>query len=167
VAREEVRLMPQPDFPLWVEWSNKLGLGAGTILASVGIGFGYAQYLLGRRFQRRQSAFQIYSRYLDLAFQNPKFAEPDEYGAQTEREKIGQYEWFVSILLTACEEMIEALGTPMDTYWHDTIVGQLGYHVKYLTTDPWFLNEGRKHYGPELLALVDEAIAEAGWKPDA
>ena len=58
---------------------------------------------------RESSARQAFLGYTDLAFKNPKFAQPDyEKIRAGSRDEQVQYESFVTYLLYACEEAISA-----------------------------------------------------------
>jgi hypothetical protein len=86
--------------------------------------------------------------------ENPKLAVPSKYmtGAGKGTPDFERYEWFVSIMLFACEQIVAL--RPNDREWTATVVDQLRYHVAYLG-DKQF---GAVHYSPALRGLFSEAL---------
>ena len=84
-----------------------------------------------RTSNRASSARAAFLGYTDLAFRNPKFAQPDyaaiKAGGRDERI---QYESFVSYLLYACEEAITAFADRRE--WQASCDYDLKPHLPFL-----------------------------------
>ena len=77
--------------------------------------------IANRRIQREQTARNAYIKYIELAFQNPKFAFPDWSEIDLEhqtfisddpaagKEDFEKYEWFMSILLNTANFVFTAV----------------------------------------------------------
>ena len=99
--------MSQPSF-----WWQKYGTLAQMAQATVAL-LGFVAILFQineiRTSNRAASARQAFLGYTDLAFKNPKFAQPDyEKIKAGGRDEQVQYESFVTYFLYACEEAIAA-----------------------------------------------------------
>ena len=100
--------MPQPS----TFWWQKYGTLAQMAQASVAL-LGFVAILFQineiRSNNRAASARQVFLAYTDLAFKNPKFAEPDYAAIKAGgHDAQVQYESFVSYFLYACEEATAA-----------------------------------------------------------
>jgi hypothetical protein len=117
----------------------------GVFIAGVAAFFTYGQYRGARQIQREATAAQIYSKYLELAVLYPELANGVRPTTLPERER---YEWFVSYMLNACEQIWGA--TINDPIWQSCVEGQLAFHQNHLCTDRRFLGIERSYYSPEL-----------------
>jgi hypothetical protein len=80
---------------------------------------------------RAVAARQAFLAYTDLAFKNPKFAEPDYAAIKASgREQQVQYESFVSYFLYACEEAFGAFGDKRE--WLASCDYDLKPHLPFL-----------------------------------
>ena len=80
---------------------------------------------------RGASARQVFLGYTDLAFRNPKFAQPDYDAIRTHsRDDQVQYESFVSYFLYACEEAIAAFADKRE--WQASCDYDLKPHLPFL-----------------------------------
>ncbi len=80
---------------------------------------------------RAASARQAFLGYTDLAFKNPKFAQPDFDAIKTAgRDERVQYETFVTYFLYACEEAISAFASR--TEWQASCDYDLKPHLPFL-----------------------------------
>jgi hypothetical protein len=80
---------------------------------------------------RAASARQAFLGYTDLAFKNPKFAQPDfEALKVASREERVQYETFVTYFLYACEEAISAFANRRE--WQASCDYDLKPHLPFL-----------------------------------
>ena len=100
--------MSQPS----ILWWQKYGTLAQMAQAAVAL-LGFAAILFQineiRSSNRAVSARQVFLGYTDLAFKNPKFAQPDYDTIKAgSRDQRVQYESFVSYFLYACEEATTA-----------------------------------------------------------
>src|SRR6185295_8192147 len=99
--------MSQPSF-----WWQRYGTLAQMAQAAVAL-LGFVAILIQineiRTNNRTSSARAAFLGYTDLAFKNPKFAQPDyEKIKASSRDEQVQYESFVTYFLYACEEAINA-----------------------------------------------------------
>jgi hypothetical protein len=100
----------------------------------------------------------MFRRYLELAVEHPTLAEPDEHPRIIDAKEFGRYEWFVGLLLRACEELLEYrthLPTGRAAEWYRTVESQLILHRKYFINDAWYNDVGRQIYRRELVALIE------------
>jgi hypothetical protein len=100
-------VMTQPAF-WWQRYGTlaQMGQAAVALLGFVAILFQINEIRNGNR---ASSARAVFLGYTDLAFKNPKFAQPDYDAIKAgSREEQVQYESFVSYFLYACEEAIAA-----------------------------------------------------------
>ena len=136
-----------------------IGLGAGIIA--------FFSYRTNRRNLQFQNATHTYRKYLELAVEWPQLAEPSEHPAMlTAPLELSRYEWFVGILLRACEELLEYIDALAKTdrgrrdEWCRTVKSQLEFHVRYFRENPWFKTEANQVYSNRLLRVVNEVIRE-------
>ena len=119
------------------------------------------KYASDRETQLASNAVQLYRRFLELAVQHPELAEPMPGDAVFEdRAVYRRYEWFVGVLLRACEALLEHRKnrTPK---WELAVAMQLRYHARYLREDPWFTGQGGELvYSQHLRRLVRKALEE-------
>lgn len=120
----------------------------------------FKQYKATKYESRRSAANSIYKDYLLLAFQNPHLSSasyplenPAYNKIKCEPSSFEQYEYYVSILLFASEEILEI--TKGDREWKMTLSDQLRYHALYLNS----LDLQEAHYSKSIVALREEAIA--------
>jgi hypothetical protein len=92
------------------------------------------QVVVSRSAQREATAAGLYGSYLALAVEYPKLAGAKVSIPQNHAnfdEEFERYEWFVSVMLNAFEQIIE--GTSGDDVWETTILDQMRFHSRYLT----------------------------------
>jgi hypothetical protein len=100
--------MSQPSIFWWQKYGTlaQMAQAAVALLGFVAILFQINEL---RSNNRAASARQVFLGYTDLAFKNPKFAEPDYAAIKAgSRDAQVQYESFVSYFLYACEEATAA-----------------------------------------------------------
>ncbi len=98
--------MSQPSIFWWQKYGTLAQMAQATValLGFVAILFQINEI---RTNNRAASARQAFLGYTDLAFKNPKFAQPDYDAIKAgSRDEQVQYESFVSYFLYACEETI-------------------------------------------------------------
>ena len=98
--------MSQPSIFWWQRYGTlaQMAQAAVALLGFVAILFQINEI---RTNNRGSSARQAFLGYTELAFQNPKFSQPDYDAIKAgSREEQVQYESFVSYFLYACEETI-------------------------------------------------------------
>ena len=122
--------MSQPS----VFWWQKYGTLAQMAQATVAL-LGFVAILLQineiRTNNRGSSARQAFLGYTELAFQNPKFSQPDYDAIRAgSREERVQYESFVSYFLYACEETISAFSDKRE--WQASCDYDLKPHLPFL-----------------------------------
>jgi len=104
-----------------------------------------------------QNAVQIYRRYIELAVEYPQFAEPNDHPPPTTPIEMGRYEWFVGLLLRACEEIlqfVESANEDRQKEWRTIVRTQLEYHGRYFATDEWFRRNAEAIYSPAVMAII-------------
>jgi hypothetical protein len=115
-------------------WWQRYGTLAQMAQASVAL-LGFVAILFQineiRSGNRESSARQAFLGYTDLAFKNPKFAQPDYEKIRVgSRDEQVQYESFVTYLLYACEEAISAFAGKRE--WLTSCDYDLRPHLPFL-----------------------------------
>jgi len=103
-----------------------------AVLALVGVMW---QVRIGRLSQREATASALYGHYLSLAVQHPNLASAsiEIPPKDTLNETFESYEWFVSLMLHAFEQILEL--TEGDEAWRGAIAAQIKYHDDYLLSE--------------------------------
>jgi hypothetical protein len=135
-------------------WSN-VGLFVLTVAVSA---FGVWQFYESRRFNREIAAKAVYAEYLRLAFDHPEFANPKiaevDYVALTfngDRVQFERYEWFVSFMVSAYEEIDELT---RDSSWQTEIEANLRYHQGYFASEHYRRSGYVQNLGSRMARLV-------------
>jgi hypothetical protein len=108
--------------------------------------------------QREATASELYGNYLTLAVEYPMLARghipvpPDDGKVDEEFER---YEWFVSVMLHAFEQILDL--TKGDQVWLTAISDQINYHEDYLSSSRFIPG----HYSAELQGLFPERSKKA------
>jgi hypothetical protein len=115
-------------------WWQKFGTLAQMAQAAVAL-LGFVAILFQineiRANNRAASARQVFLGYTDLAFRNPKFAQPDYDAIRTHsRDDQVQYESFVSYFLYACEEAMAAFADKRE--WQASCDYDVKPHLAFL-----------------------------------
>src|SRR5215469_6261088 len=119
-------------------------IAVGAVLAA------FLQVRAARSVQREGVARQAYSGYLKLCFAEPAFASGNwqkSFPAIPENLQFEKYEWFVSVMLNACEAIL--LHVADKDEWIETIRSQIGYHIEYIRSLNFQKNYA-PHYSPRL-----------------
>ena len=154
--------MSQPSF-----WWQRYGTLAQMAQAAVALlGFVAILFQINEiRFNNRAaSARQAFLGYTDLAFKNPKFAQPDyERIKAGSRDEQVQYESFVTYLLYACEEAINAFAGKRE--WQASCDYDLKPHLPFLceknSVEPAYLET----YGAYTRQWVKDSLKAASVTP--
>jgi hypothetical protein len=123
-------LMAQPGTFWWQKFGTlaQMAQAAVALLGFVAILFQINEI---RSNNQATSARQAFLGYTDLAFKNPKFAQPDYDRIKAgDREEQVQYESFVTYLLYACEEAISAFAGKRE--WQASCDYDLKPHLPFL-----------------------------------
>jgi hypothetical protein len=148
-------------------WWQKYGTLAQMAQASVAL-LGFAAILLQineiRTTNRASSARAAFLGYTDLAFRNPKFAQPDyEMIKAGSRDERIQYESFVTYFLYACEEAIAAFADRRE--WQASCDYDLRPHLPFLcaksVAEPAYLAT----YGSDTQQWIKSAMKTASVTP--
>ncbi|WP_187672869.1 hypothetical protein [Zestomonas carbonaria] len=106
-----------------------------ALMAVLAGAYAWWQVKANREAQQEATAKGIYSNYLHLAFKYPEFSNgidlrmlSDEDNNQ--KDLIKKYKWFVSIMLTSCEEIWMLVLN--DDLWKASLKTQIGYHANFL-----------------------------------
>ena len=122
--------MAQPGILWWHKYGTlaQMAQAAVALLGFVAILFQINEI---RTNNRGSSARQAFLGYTELAFQNPKFSQPDYDTIKAgSREERVQYESFVSYFLYACEETIAAFADKRE--WQASCDYDLQPHLPFL-----------------------------------
>jgi len=124
------------------------------------------QILVSRHEGRLGVAKSIYKDYLLLAMQNPKFSaasypknNPRLYEFSNEKDEYERYEFYVSYLLFASEEIL--LLTKGSKEWYASLEAQLRYHALYLQG----LDLPDDHWSREIHEIKEQAISSYNQEP--
>jgi len=154
-------------FGLSAEQLNAVAASVTAGVAFVALCVAIWQVSVTKREARLTLAKSLYKDYLALAMQNPCFSSPSYPKSaprlkefSTDRDKYEQYEFFVSYLLFAAEEILDLVGTSSPE-WHATLASQLRYHALYLQSAD--LQES--HLSKAVLRLRDRALIEYESEP--
>jgi hypothetical protein len=109
-----------------------------------------------RNSQREATAKDIYRDYLKLAFQHPKFANPEAFGDLAAMSKNEEYRWFVAFMLNSCDEIARIKSR--DKGWRKTIRLDLRMHEEYLESPEFVEDGGWGLYSRELKCIAKEAL---------
>ena len=135
----------------WIDLSLK---GATLFLAVGGAAIAYIRYARDQRRDRHIRARDAWSTYLGLAFENPTLSAG--FTDRKDVEKFEKYEWFVTRMLYAAEEVLELNAT--DEFWKHAIRTQINYHRNYFDAlNRSFLNS----YSPSLQKLIKAELGYA------
>jgi hypothetical protein len=117
-----------------ITWWQKFGNAAQIASAVIAV-FGFAAILLQvselRSNGRATAARQTYLGYMDMAFKNPAFAEPDSEKVRAfGKDDRVRYEMFVNYFLYACEEAMLSLEVKKE--WREACSYDLRFHLVFL-----------------------------------
>lgn len=122
--------MSQPSIFWWQRFGT-LAQMAQAAVALLGLAAILFQINEIRSNNRAASARQAFLGYTDLAFKNPRFAQPDYDAIKAAgRDQQVQYESFVSYFLYACEEAIAAFADKRE--WQASCDYDLKPHLPFL-----------------------------------
>ena len=135
------------------EWSNVSDIVTASV-AVIALGGAIWQVVVARTSQREATASELYGNYLTLAVEYPMLASgqipvPEVNGPTN--EDFERYEWFVSVMLHAFEQILEL--TAGDPIWRKAITDQIGYHRKYLASTRFIPG----HYSDALCELFPKS----------
>ncbi len=154
--------MSQPSFR-WQRYGSlaQMAQAAVALLGFVAILFQINDI---RTNNRDSSARQAFLGYTELAFQNPKFSQPDYEAIKAgSRDERVQYESFVSYFLYACEETIAAFSDKRE--WQASCDYDLKPHLPFLceknAAQPAYLAT----YGAETQQWVKASMKTASVTP--
>jgi hypothetical protein len=155
-------VMSQPSF-----WWQRYGTFAQMAQAAVAL-LGFVAILFQineiRTGSRASSARQAFLGYTDLAFKNPKFAQPDyEKIKSAGRDEQVQYESFVTYLLYACEEAINAFSGKKE--WQASCDYDLKPHLPFLCEKNAAQPAWLATYGAETRQWITAALKTASVTP--
>ncbi len=122
--------MSEPATTFWQKYGTlaQMAQAAVALLGFVAILFQINEI---RSNNRAASARQAFLGYTDLAFKNPKFAQPDFDAIKTAgRDERVQYETFVTYFIYACEEAMSAFADRSE--WQASCDYDLKPHLPFL-----------------------------------
>jgi hypothetical protein len=129
-----------------------------ALVGAAALIFARQQLKLNRENQRETIAKTLYREYLKIALERPKFANPGlaniDFRKRTfdgSQETFEQYEWFVSYMLHACEEVLRISDSDG---WKSAIKRQVSYHAEYLNSSAFADEALVEHYSDEIVDLM-------------
>ena len=156
-----------PGLRAWLEWPidwlNKNGDAVTALAAIIALLFGIVQVMAARADTREATAKAIWMEYYRLCILYPNYANPElsklDFKKQEldgDRQKFFDYQWFVSFMLLACDEVIRLHGGGPD--WEEFVENNVGYHREYIKS-PAF--EERYHlFSTELIRKIHQIRIE-------
>lgn len=129
---------------------TQIGANLATMAAVLAVWVAYKQWKSGVRSQQEATALGIWKDYIQLALSHPDLASPSPELSASHRKlaQFRQYEWFVSAMLFACEQIVAL--QPSDREWQASIADHLHIHRAYLASQRF--NPDR--YSLELRQLI-------------
>ena len=144
--------MSNLDWPGWLT----------TITAFVALAFGIWQIRSSREDTQEATAKSTWMEYYLRCIEFPKYANPElsklDYEKQEldgTRGKFFEYQWFVSFMLLACDEVIRLRG---GADWERFAENNVGYHRDYIKS-PAF-SESYHLFGPQLRSKIHQIREE-------
>lgn len=134
------------------DWAN-ISTIVTAIVALLALVGAVWQVMVSRRSQREATASGLYGDYLALAVQYPRLASACCEGARknrSTRDEFESYEWFISLMLNAFEQILDL--TEGDMIWRKAITDQITYHRDYISSKGFV----RGHYSSSLQELFAE-----------
>lgn len=135
---------------------SNVATALAAVAALFALRLGWIQIRENRLTQSEATAKDIYREYLRLALEYPQYSLPDysRISADENSDEFKQYEWFVSFLIYAAEEILAFF--PDSEGWRATITSQFEYHREYLQAG--YINP--RHYTREVCELIEQVRAE-------
>lgn len=128
----------------------------------------YSQIRRAVHLQKKATAAQLWDTYLGRALQYPEFAYPKNFMEQFDfenrkfagcRREFERYEWFVSTLLRATDEILDE--PDIEKHRSATALQNVRYHKAYLK---WQYTQDRADYlkivSPKLVSEIEKMIKE-------
>lgn len=122
------------------EFVTALATSGLTLVAVFALVVAFRQIRVSQRSAREATARAIWHDYEKLCFEHPMFANTDLLGADAIKFDEGQinrdpvlfekYQWFVTVMLGACDEMLHSFRKEED--WKRYLTHHLEYHKLYL-----------------------------------
>jgi hypothetical protein len=141
------------DIPTWLT----------TIAAFVALWFGIRQVQSSREDAREATAKSIWMAYHVHGIEYPKYANPELSKLDYKNEKLDgdqgkfyEYQWFVSLMLLACDEVLRLRG---GSDWERIVKNNIRYHLPYINSGKPF-RESEEILSPELRSKIDEVRKE-------
>lgn len=148
----------------WQRYGNIAQI-TSAVFALVGFGAILVQLSEIRHHNRESGARQVYLAYTDLNFRNPQFALPNLAQLRADPALFERYKTFVSYLLYACDEVINAF--PGQKEWRKSCEYEVREHLPFLcdtlASDPDFLET----FGGRSLGFVKATMQHYGVAPPA
>jgi len=148
----------------WWQRYGTLAQMAHATVALLGFGAVLLQINEIRSSSRASAARTAFLGYTDLAFQNPKFSQPDYDAIKAGgREERVQYESFVSYFLYACEETIAAFADKRE--WQASCDYDLKPHLPFLCEKNQAQPAYLATYGTETQQWIKASLKTASVTP--
>lgn len=154
----------------WVDIISAIGSLGSFAVAFSAVVYTYFQYKNNKKENRRSQAYQNYSLFLQLAFDNPKFANPTEglmcnsinEDLNIDKEEMAaaksenlKYKYFVANMLFAFEQIFLVIGNEPD--WQAVMRDHLLRHKNYLNNSKSIQNG---HWNVKFRDFIKSTIQE-------
>jgi hypothetical protein len=135
---------------------SQLAANVATTVGIIGVFIAYRQFRAGAEGQRQATAIATWQNYLQLALQHPDLSLPSAHlsGAGEGSEEHSRYRWFVSTMLFAGEQVLDA--HPGDSARETTVKAQLTLHRRHLSRDGF----RKGFYSHRITQLIEKVQTE-------
>jgi hypothetical protein len=141
------------------DWVGDIPTWLTFIAAVIALWFAIKQVRSSREDAREQTAKEIWKAYYLHSIDHPELANPELSKLDFEKQELDgsrqefyKYQWFVSFMLLACDEVLSLRGDGPD--WDKFVENNVGYHRRYLNSRAF---EKTQHlFSPKLLNKINE-----------
>ncbi|MFS1465529.1 hypothetical protein BCU33_005610 [Vibrio lentus] len=142
-------------------WSDFSGLATVNVAFMTAFIVFFGMYQLNTAKEQLEESKQVnikslshnsYSKYLQLALENPQFAFPNPDFIQSKVEVFAKYRWFVANMLFYFEEVLVV--NDQDRNWSNAISRQIKIHMWYLENS----NYRNQAWSTELVEIITKQV---------
>lgn len=138
----------------WTDTVSSIGTFGSFVVAIIAAIYAYRQYQNSKVENRRAIAYQNYSNFLQMAFNNPQFAIPQDELLKDHTIENLKYKYFVANMLFAFEQIFMTVGKDPD--WQTVMKDQIRRHKTHLITSK-SIEAG--HWDKEFSKFIQSALA--------
>ena len=141
------------------DWLKQNGDAVTALAAIIALVFGIWQVLSAKYSQRESTAKELWKEYYLQSIDHPKLANPElseldfkERLLDGDRGEFFKYQWFVSFMLLACDEVLRLRGGGAE--WQKFVENNVGYHRDYIKSQAFEKTQHR--FSLKLQTKLDE-----------